>query len=109
MVYGVDTITANYVQFRFGQFRSVIFDVKDAPHTGRPVVENVNKITEIIEIHRHVSSRSIAQELKIDYKSFKPLPQSWIQKEARCLAATPINTKKYDGSNFQLRSLGQTE
>ncbi|GFX30561.1 hypothetical protein TNCV_3462111 [Trichonephila clavipes] len=46
-----------------------IFDAKDAPRTGRPVVENVNKITEIIEIDRHVSSRSIAQELKIDHKT----------------------------------------
>ncbi|GFV64225.1 histone-lysine N-methyltransferase SETMAR [Trichonephila clavipes] len=38
-VYGVDTETANYVQFRFHRFRSGIFDVKDAPRTGRPVVE----------------------------------------------------------------------
>ncbi|GFY02817.1 histone-lysine N-methyltransferase SETMAR [Trichonephila clavipes] len=35
----------------------------------RPVVENVDKLTEIIEIDRHVSSRSIAQELKIDHKT----------------------------------------
>ncbi|GFY11666.1 histone-lysine N-methyltransferase SETMAR [Trichonephila clavipes] len=46
-----------------------IFDVKDAPRTGRPVVENVDKITEIIEVDQHVSSRSIARELKIDQKS----------------------------------------
>ncbi|GFX56707.1 histone-lysine N-methyltransferase SETMAR [Trichonephila clavipes] len=45
-----------------------IFDIKDAPHTGRPVVENVDKITEITEVDRPVNSRSIAQELKIDYK-----------------------------------------
>ncbi|GFU66699.1 hypothetical protein TNCV_3111831 [Trichonephila clavipes] len=76
---------------------------------GRPVVDNVDKITEIIEIDRHVSSRSIAQVLKIDHKSFKPFAQSLIQKEARCLNATPINTKKHGGSNFHLRSLGQTE
>ncbi|GFW68978.1 histone-lysine N-methyltransferase SETMAR [Trichonephila clavipes] len=37
--------------------------------TGRPVVKNVDKITEIIEVGRHVSSRSIAQELKIDHKT----------------------------------------
>ncbi|GFX06100.1 histone-lysine N-methyltransferase SETMAR [Trichonephila clavipes] len=54
-----------------------------------PVIENVNKITEIIEVDRHVSSRSITQELN----SFKPFEQSWIQKEARCLGATPNNTK----------------
>ncbi|GFW35719.1 histone-lysine N-methyltransferase SETMAR [Trichonephila clavipes] len=68
-VYGPDTVTANYVQFRFRRLRSGIFDVKDAPHTGRPIVENVDKITEIIETDRQVSSRSIAQELKIDHKT----------------------------------------
>ncbi|GFW67886.1 histone-lysine N-methyltransferase SETMAR [Trichonephila clavipes] len=50
------------------RFHSGIFDVKVAPHTGRPVMENVDKITEII-VDRHVSRRSIAQELKIDYKT----------------------------------------
>ncbi|GFW61300.1 histone-lysine N-methyltransferase SETMAR [Trichonephila clavipes] len=41
-IYGVDTVTTNYVQFWFRRFRSGIFDVKDAPRTGRPVVENVD-------------------------------------------------------------------
>ncbi|GFX84240.1 histone-lysine N-methyltransferase SETMAR [Trichonephila clavipes] len=67
-VYVDDTVTANYVQFWFRRFRSCIFDVNDAPRTGRPVVENVDKITEIIEVDWH-SSRSIAQELKIDRKT----------------------------------------
>ncbi|GFW49222.1 DDE_3 domain-containing protein [Trichonephila clavipes] len=53
-VYGADTVTANYVQFWFRRFRSGIFDFKDAPRTGRPVIENVDKITEIIEVDRHV-------------------------------------------------------
>ncbi|GFW70634.1 histone-lysine N-methyltransferase SETMAR [Trichonephila clavipes] len=44
-VYGADTVAANYVQFWFRRFRSGIFDVKDAPRTGRLVVENVDKIT----------------------------------------------------------------
>ncbi|GFW60645.1 histone-lysine N-methyltransferase SETMAR [Trichonephila clavipes] len=66
-VYDVDTVTANYAQFWFRRFRSGIFHVKDAPHTGRPV----------------------------------------IQKEARCLGATSINTKKHDESNFHLRSIGK--
>ncbi|GFU60762.1 histone-lysine N-methyltransferase SETMAR [Trichonephila clavipes] len=69
-VYGADTVTANYVQFWIRRFRSGIFDVKDAPHTGRPVFENVDKNPEIIEVDWHVSSRSIAQELKIDHKTF---------------------------------------
>ncbi|GFW84465.1 histone-lysine N-methyltransferase SETMAR [Trichonephila clavipes] len=68
-VYGADTVTPHYMQFGFRRFRSGIFDVKDAPRTGRPILESVNKITEIIEVDRHVSSRSIAQELKINHKT----------------------------------------
>ncbi|GFT93889.1 histone-lysine N-methyltransferase SETMAR [Trichonephila clavipes] len=45
-VYGVDTVTANKVQFWFRRFHSGIFDIKDASRTGRPVVENVDKITD---------------------------------------------------------------
>ncbi|GFV60805.1 histone-lysine N-methyltransferase SETMAR [Trichonephila clavipes] len=68
-VYGPDTVTVNYAQFWFRRLHSGIFDFEDAPRTGTPVVENVDKITEIIEVDRHVSSRSIAQELKIDHKT----------------------------------------
>ncbi|GFT86832.1 histone-lysine N-methyltransferase SETMAR [Trichonephila clavipes] len=68
-VYGADTVTANYVQFWLRRFCSGIFDLKDAPRTGRSVVESIDKITEIIKIEWHVSSRSIAQGLKIDRKT----------------------------------------
>ncbi|GFU52886.1 histone-lysine N-methyltransferase SETMAR [Trichonephila clavipes] len=68
-VYGANTVTANYVQFCFHRFRAGIFDVEDAPRTGRPVVDNVDKITEISKVDRHVSSRSIAEELKINHKT----------------------------------------
>ncbi|GFT21312.1 histone-lysine N-methyltransferase SETMAR [Trichonephila clavipes] len=64
-----DTVTANYVQFWFRRFCSGIFNVKDASRTGRPVVENVDKITEITEVVRHVISHSITQELMIDHKT----------------------------------------
>ncbi|GFY14247.1 histone-lysine N-methyltransferase SETMAR [Trichonephila clavipes] len=60
---------SNYVQFWFRWFCSRIFDIKDAPHTGRPFVENIDKITEIIEVDRHVSSISISQERQIDHKT----------------------------------------
>ncbi|GFX30182.1 histone-lysine N-methyltransferase SETMAR [Trichonephila clavipes] len=60
-VFSADTVTDNCVQFWFRQFRSGIFDVKDAPRTGRPIVENVDKITEVIEVYRNVSSCSIPQ------------------------------------------------
>ncbi|GFU69520.1 histone-lysine N-methyltransferase SETMAR [Trichonephila clavipes] len=49
-VYGPDTVAANYVQFWSRGFRSGIFDVKEALRTGRPIVENVDKITEIFEV-----------------------------------------------------------
>ncbi|GFU42245.1 histone-lysine N-methyltransferase SETMAR [Trichonephila clavipes] len=68
-VFSADTVTANYVQFWFRRFRSGIFDVKDAPRTGEPVVENIDKIIEIIEVNRLVSIRSIAQGLNIDHKT----------------------------------------
>ncbi|GFX26189.1 histone-lysine N-methyltransferase SETMAR [Trichonephila clavipes] len=45
------------------------FMLKIHPAPGRPVIENVDKITEIIEVDQHVSSHSIAQELKIDHKT----------------------------------------
>ncbi|GFU38973.1 histone-lysine N-methyltransferase SETMAR [Trichonephila clavipes] len=57
-VYGVDTVRANYVQFWFSRFRLGIFDVKDEPRTGRAVVDYVDKITEIIQVDRHVLDES---------------------------------------------------
>ncbi|GFX99905.1 histone-lysine N-methyltransferase SETMAR [Trichonephila clavipes] len=67
-VYDVGTVTVNDVQFWIRRFRSGIFIAKGAPHSGRSVVENVDTITEIIEVDRHVSSPSITQELKVDHK-----------------------------------------
>ncbi|GFV97119.1 histone-lysine N-methyltransferase SETMAR [Trichonephila clavipes] len=60
-VYGTDTVTAIYEKIWFRRFRSGIFDVKDAPRTGRPVVENVDKITEITEVDLQISSPSFIQ------------------------------------------------
>ncbi|GFX18588.1 hypothetical protein TNCV_3310491 [Trichonephila clavipes] len=61
-VYSPDTVTANYAQFWFHRFCS-----------GMPVAENVDKITEIIEVDRHVSCRSIVQELKMNLSCEDPL------------------------------------
>jgi len=66
---GPDTVTANHAQFWFRRFRSGNFDVKDAPRSGRPIVENSNKIMEIVESDRHVNTVSIAQELNIAQKT----------------------------------------
>ncbi|GFU51790.1 histone-lysine N-methyltransferase SETMAR [Trichonephila clavipes] len=68
-VHDADTVTANHVQFWFRRFRSGILSVKDASRIDRPVIENVAEITEIIQVDWHVSSRSIAQQLKIDHKT----------------------------------------
>ncbi|GFT54232.1 histone-lysine N-methyltransferase SETMAR [Trichonephila clavipes] len=54
-VYSAGTVTATYVQFWFHRFRSGIFDFKDASRTSRPVIKNMDKITEIIEVHRHLA------------------------------------------------------
>ncbi|GFV73264.1 histone-lysine N-methyltransferase SETMAR [Trichonephila clavipes] len=88
-VYGADTGIVNYVQFWFRRFRSGIFD-KDAPHTGRPVVENADKITEIIEVDRPFSSPGAEDRPCITLKSFA---QSWIHKEARCLVPYKLTPK----------------
>ncbi|GFV94645.1 histone-lysine N-methyltransferase SETMAR [Trichonephila clavipes] len=108
-VYGANTVAVNYVQFWFRRYRSGIFDVKDAPRTGRRVVENVDKITEIIEVDRHVSSPSIAQDLKIDHKTVLSHLRKVEFKKKLHVWVSPINTKNYDGSNFHLRSLVQTK
>ena len=54
------------MQFWFCQFCSGTFEVKDATS---PMVENVNKNTEMISINQNVSNNSTAQELKIGHKT----------------------------------------
>ncbi|KAG5311381.1 SETMR methyltransferase, partial [Acromyrmex insinuator] len=60
-VYSPDTVSNSQSQFWFRRFRSGNFDVKDAPRSGRPIIENVDKIMEI------ESDR--AQELNIAQKT----------------------------------------
>jgi len=61
-VYGSDTVSQSRAirRFRFGNF-----DVKDAPRSGRPIIEKGDKIMEIVESDRHVSTVSIAQKVNI--------------------------------------------
>ncbi|QQP54383.1 Histone-lysine N-methyltransferase SETMAR [Caligus rogercresseyi] len=68
-VYGPDTVTANHAQFWFRRFRFGNLEAKDAPSSGRPIVENIDKIIEIVESDRHVSTVSITQELNIAQKT----------------------------------------
>ncbi|GFT25030.1 transmembrane channel-like protein 3 [Trichonephila clavipes] len=63
-VYVAHTVIADYVQFWFRRFRSGIFDVKNAPRTGRPVVKNADKITEIIKVDRHLGRLKLAIDQK---------------------------------------------
>ena len=69
----------------FQRFRSGAEVIDDAPWSWRPIVENCDKIAELIEGDRHSSSRSIGQE------RYKPFEEDWIQKEARCMVATRLN------------------
>ena len=41
----------------------------DEPCPGRPIVEKVNEILRKIEVDRQISSRNIATELNIHYKT----------------------------------------
>ncbi|GFT82548.1 histone-lysine N-methyltransferase SETMAR [Trichonephila clavipes] len=107
--YGTDTVTANYLQFWFRRFRSGILEVKNASRTGRLVVKNINKITEIIDVVRHDNSRSIAQELNIGHKTVEHLLKVEFKKKLDVWVSHQLTRKKQDGSNFHLRSLCEME
>lgn len=66
-VYGPNTVSNTTAKEWFRRFRSGNFDVEDAPRSGRPIAVETDKIMEIIEVDRHVSTRSIAQELNISH------------------------------------------
>lgn len=68
-----DTVTSKYAQFIW--FRQFLFDDFDGdePHSGKPIVENINKIIEIAESNRHVRTASIVQELNNAQKPWKQL------------------------------------
>lgn len=46
-----------------------VFTDSGLPRTGIPVVNDVDKISERIEVNRHVSSRSIVLKLMINHKT----------------------------------------
>ena len=74
-VYGPDTVSISTAQRWFQRFRSGAEVIEDAPRSGRPVVENCDKIAELIERD--------------------PFEEDWIQKEARCMGATRLDAKKH--------------
>lgn len=68
-VYGQNALSNATACRWFARFRSGNFDVKDAPRSGRPHVENVDEIFQKIHEDRHISTRDIAKELNIDHKT----------------------------------------
>lgn len=68
--------------------------------TERPIVENVDKIMEMVESDRYVSTVSNAQELKIAQKTvWNHLNKDGYEKKLD----VRVNAKKPHGPNFHLR------
>lgn len=88
-VYGPDTVTLNHVQVWLRRFRYGNFDAKDAPRSGRAIVENIDKFMEIVEADRHISIVSITQGLNIVQK----IVFNYINKDATRVNAKNIKTE----------------
>ncbi|EGI61981.1 Histone-lysine N-methyltransferase SETMAR, partial [Acromyrmex echinatior] len=110
-VYGpVYTVTVNHAQFWFRRFRSGNFDVKDASHSGRPIVENIDKIIEIVESDRHVSTVSIVQELNIAQKTvWNHLNKARYKKKLDVWVPHKLTQKKPHGPNFHLQIAAESQ
>jgi len=67
-IYGPGTVSISTVQRWFQNFRFGVEVVEEAPRSGRPVVENCDKIAKLVERERHSSSRSIGQELGMSHQ-----------------------------------------
>ena len=68
-IYGEDTLSKSAARKWFARFRAGNFDVKDEPHSGRPITEKSNEIMVKVERDKHVSTVEIARELGIDHKT----------------------------------------
>lgn len=64
-VLGDKTVSKNTVEEWFRRFRAKNFDTDDHYLGGRPSVTNVDAILEIIAEDRHISIKSISEQLKI--------------------------------------------
>ena len=63
-VYGPNTVSNAIAKPWFQQFLFGNMDVEDETRPGRPIVENVDKIMEIVESERHASTYSIEGDNK---------------------------------------------
>ncbi|GFV70055.1 HTH_Tnp_Tc3_2 domain-containing protein [Trichonephila clavipes] len=82
--------------------RLSIFDVKDAPHISRPVVEKVDKIPEIIEVDRQrvEAAQMVAKPGLASRKAL--LCNWWDWKEIIDYELLPTNSKKKSGDSRPL-------
>ncbi|XP_066137443.1 histone-lysine N-methyltransferase SETMAR-like [Euwallacea fornicatus] len=64
-VYGENCLTERQCQRWFSRFRSGNFNVQDAPHTGRPITIDDDKIKALVEANRRTTTRGIAEKLNI--------------------------------------------
>ncbi|GBP22856.1 b(0,+)-type amino acid transporter 1 [Eumeta japonica] len=74
-VYGPNAVSMRVAQNWFKRFESGDFDVKDEPHSDRPVIDKVDAILEKIEQDLHIRFYRIVKELWIDH-SFDPFEKS---------------------------------
>ena len=68
-VYATDAVTDLTVRNWFERFRSGNLDVKDLPHSGRPLTEEADEILQLIAIDRHASCQGIADALGIKHQT----------------------------------------
>ena len=66
-VYGEKSLTVGQCQNCFVRFRSGDFDLKDAPHSGRPTEVDDHKIKAMIENNRRSTTREIEKKLNISH------------------------------------------
>ena len=64
-VYGEDCLIERQCQRWFVYFRSGNFSVQDAPHTGRPITIDDEKIKALIQTNRRMTTQEIPEKLDI--------------------------------------------
>lgn len=67
-VYGTNGVLVRVAQSWFKRFQTGNFDIKDAPHSVRPVTDKIDAIFKTVGRDRHISSYDVAEDLEIDYK-----------------------------------------
>ena len=69
-VYSEKSLTERQCQNWFARFRSVDFDLKDAPRSGRPTEVDDDKIKAMVKHNRRSMAREIAEKLNISHMSY---------------------------------------